>query len=422
MADAHGGADAERQLPPRRAWAGRGPRHLALTRGPGGARVWNADACPSRGGCASCPTCRGRRSSSPAAIPVSGSRRQPRWPPWGPGCVVTARNADKGRAAVAAIAQRLGGDAQVQLVVFDLADLSSVRRGAAEILEQAPRLDVLVNNAGLVLVRTGRDGGRVRGDVRHQSPRARSCSPTSCSTGSRASAPARIVNVASTAHNAARKGIPFDDLQSEKKYATMRVYGQSKLANILFTLELARRLEGSGVTANSLHPGTVRTGYGADGDARGLLAFGIKISSAVLPVPGQGRPHLGLPGLDPEVAGVSGQYFVKCKPKQPKPWAQDHGGGAAAVAGERGAGRPRTGGGLSGAGARHGCGPGHRPGHGRGAGRTGSRGGGDRPGRGRAGRAAGRPGPAARRQRPRVGPRRRGRRPASSTRWSTTPG
>ena len=71
----------------------------------------------------------------------------------------------------------------------------------------------------------------------------------------RASSPARIVNVASTAHNAARKGIPFDDLQSEKKYATMRVYGQSKLANILFTQELARRLEGTGVTANSLHPG-----------------------------------------------------------------------------------------------------------------------------------------------------------------------
>ena len=77
----------------------------------------------------------------------------------------------------------------------------------------------------------------------------------------------------------------------------MRVYGQSKLANILFTLELARRLEGTGVTANSLHPGTVRTGYGADGDARGLLAFGIKISQPVLPVPGQGCAHVRLSGL-----------------------------------------------------------------------------------------------------------------------------
>ena len=68
----------------------------------------------------------------------------------------------------------------------------------------------------------------------------------------------------------------------------MRVYGQSKLANILFTLELARRLEGTGVTANSLHPGTVRTGYGADGDARGLLAFGIKISSPFFLSPAKG--------------------------------------------------------------------------------------------------------------------------------------
>ena len=88
--------------------------------------------------------------------------------------LVTARNADKGRAAVAAIAQRLGGDGRVQLVVFDLADLASVRRGAAEILEQAPQLDVLVNNAGLVLTERAETVDGLRGDVRHQPPRARS--------------------------------------------------------------------------------------------------------------------------------------------------------------------------------------------------------------------------------------------------------
>jgi len=236
--------------------------------------------------------------------------------------LVTARNADKGRAAVAAIAQRAGGDAQVQLVVFDLADLCSVRRGAAEILEQAPRLDVLVNNAGLVLSERAEtvDGFEATLATNHLGPFLLT---NLLLDRIRVSAPARIVNVASTAHNAARKGMPFDDLQSEEKYATMRVYGQSKLANILFTLELARRLEGSGVTANSLHPGTVRTGYGADGDARGLLAFGIKISAPFFLSPAKGARTSVYLASDPEVAEASGQYFVKCKAKQPKRWARD---------------------------------------------------------------------------------------------------
>ena len=236
--------------------------------------------------------------------------------------IVTARNADKGRAAVAAIAERAGGAGQVQLVVFDLADLSSVRRGAGEILEEAPRLDVLVNNAGLVLSERAEtvDGFEATFGTNHLGPFLLT---NLLLERVRASAPARLVNVASTAHNAARKGMPFDDLQSEKKYATMRVYGQSKLANILFTVELARRLEGSGVTANSLHPGTVRTGYGADGDSRGLLAFGIKIASPFFLSPAKGARTSIYLASDPAVAGVSGQYFVKCKAKQPKRWARD---------------------------------------------------------------------------------------------------
>ena len=129
--------------------------------------------------------------------------------------------------------------------------------------------------------------------------------------------------MASTAHSTARSGIAFDDLQSGRHYRPMRVYGQSKLANMLFTLELARRLEGSGVTANSLHPGTVRTGYGGDGDTRGLLAFGIKISSPFFLSPAKGARTSVYLASSPEVAGVSGEYFVKCKPRRPKPWAQD---------------------------------------------------------------------------------------------------
>ena len=235
--------------------------------------------------------------------------------------LLTARNADRGRAAVAEIADRTPG-ARVQLVVFDLADLSSVRRGAAEILEQAPRLDVLVNNAGVVLSerRVTVDGYEATFATNHLGPFLLT---NLVLDRLRASAPARVVNVASTAHNSARKGIPFDELQSEGRYRGMRVYGQSKLANILFTNELARRLEGTGVTANSLHPGTVRTGYGADGDARGLLAVGLKVSGPFFLSPAKGARTSVYLASSAEVDGVSGQYFVKCKPRTPRSWARD---------------------------------------------------------------------------------------------------
>jgi NAD(P)-dependent dehydrogenase (short-subunit alcohol dehydrogenase family) len=238
---------------------------------------------------------------------------------------VTARNADKGRAAVGRMTERAEGTAKggrAQLVVFDLADFASVRRGAEEILGQAPGIDVLVNNAGLVLSERAEtvDGLEATFATNHLGPFLLT---NLLLDRIRASSPARIVNVASTAHNGARKGIIFDDLQSERRYQPMRVYGHSKLANILFTLELARRLQDTGVTANSLHPGTVRTGYGADGDAKGFLAFGLKISAPFFLSPAQGARTSIYLASSPEVEGVSGEYFVKCKPAQPKPWARD---------------------------------------------------------------------------------------------------
>src|ERR1700722_17184121 len=236
--------------------------------------------------------------------------------------LVTARNPDKGRAAGAALTQRPHGEGRVQLVVFDLAALASVRAGAAEILDQAPRLEVLVNNAGLVLTERAEtvDGYEATFAINHLGPFLFTNLLLDRMT---ASAPSRIVNVASTAHNAARKGMPFDDLQSTRHYRGMRVYGQSKLANILFTLELARRLEGKDVTANSLHPGTVRTGYGGDGDVRGLLALGIKIASPFFLSPAKGARTSVYLASSPEVEGVTGEYFVKCKPRKPRRWAQD---------------------------------------------------------------------------------------------------
>ena len=189
--------------------------------------------------------------------------------------VITARSKQRGTAAVADIVAASGSDA-VELSLFDLADLSSVRAGAADLLERCPRIDVLLNNAGLILTeRTlSADGYEATLAINHLGPflltellRQRLID----------SAPARIVNVASTAHNFARKGMVFDDLMAERSYGQMEVYGRSKLANILFTTELAKRLAGTGVTANSLHPGSVATGYGRDGDTSGFLAWGVKL-------------------------------------------------------------------------------------------------------------------------------------------------
>ena len=235
--------------------------------------------------------------------------------------VVTARDRARGEAAVAEIARRAGSDG-VELVVFDLASLASVRAGAAEILERCERLDVLVNNAGIVLSerRLTPDGLEATFAVNHLGP--------FLLTGLlldrlKASAPARIVNVASTAHKGAPRGLDFDDLQSERHYRAMPVYSKSKLANIYFTTELARRLEGTGVTANCLHPGTVATGYGRDGDTGGVLAFGLRVITPFILTPEKGARTSVYAASSPELAGVSGRYLVACRPRTPSKAARD---------------------------------------------------------------------------------------------------
>ena len=240
--------------------------------------------------------------------------------------VITARDPARGEAAVATMADRIGSTGSVELVCFDLADLASVRAGAAEILQRCSRLDVLVNNAGLVLSERTEtvDGYESTFAINHLGPFLLT---TRLLPRLVESAPARIVNVASTAHMQARRGMPFDDLQSTRVYAGMRVYGTSKLANILFANELSRRLAGRGVTANSLHPGTVATGYGADGDAKGFLAIGIKIAKPFFLSPQKGARTSIYLASSPDVAGVTGEYFVKCKPKKPRKQALDVEGG-----------------------------------------------------------------------------------------------
>ncbi len=237
--------------------------------------------------------------------------------------VITARDPERGAAAAAEIG-RQAGPTQVELVVFDLADLSSVRAGAAQLLEMCPRIDVLVNNAGVVLSerRETVDGYEATFAVNHLGPFLLT---TLLLDRLRSSAPARVVNVTSTAHKSARHGMAFDDLQSTSHYRGMKVYGASKLANILFTTELARRLEGTGVTVNCCHPGVVKTGWGHDGDTRGFLSLGLDVMGRL---PGFLTPEKGARtsvylASSPEVSTVSGQYFVRCRPKRPSAAARD---------------------------------------------------------------------------------------------------
>jgi NAD(P)-dependent dehydrogenase (short-subunit alcohol dehydrogenase family) len=235
--------------------------------------------------------------------------------------VITARDRARGEAAVADIRARSGHD-DVDLVVFDLGNIASIREGAAAILQKCARIDVLVNNAGLVLSdrRETTDGFEATFGINHLGHFALT---ELLLERIKESAPARIVNVASTAHKGARKGLDFDDLQSTRSYGGMQVYSKSKLANIYFTNELARQLEGTGVTVNSLHPGTVATGYARDGDASGVLAFGVKVIKPFILSAEQGARTSVYLASSPEVAGVTGQYFVKCRARKPSAVARD---------------------------------------------------------------------------------------------------
>jgi NAD(P)-dependent dehydrogenase (short-subunit alcohol dehydrogenase family) len=235
--------------------------------------------------------------------------------------VITARNRARGEVAVADI-RRASGSGHVDLVVFDLADLASVGEGAATLLDRYEHIHVLVNNAGLVLSDRAvtKDGFEATFAINHLGPFHLTQLLTDRLV---ASAPARVVNVASTAHRSARAGVGFGDLQSEQHYRGMQVYGRSKLANILFTNELARRLPPTQVTANSLHPGTVATGYARDGDASGFLAFGVKVIKPFIRTPEQGARTSVYLASSPEVAGVTGRYFVSCRPRTPSVAARD---------------------------------------------------------------------------------------------------
>jgi retinol dehydrogenase-14 len=207
---------------------------------------------------------------------------------------------------------RAGGGGQVAVFVADLSSHLELRRLAAEVLQTYPRLDVLVNNVGGYwnTRHVTPDGLEHTFALNHLAPFLLT---NLLLDRLKQSAPARVVTVASNAQALGR--IDFDDLQGERSYSGSKAYNQSKLANVLFTYELARRLQSSAVTANALHPGVVRTSFGAE-DPRGVQRLIIPFARPFMKPPAQGAAtsiHLAsAPDLEP----VTGRYFVNSKPKR----------------------------------------------------------------------------------------------------------
>ncbi len=223
--------------------------------------------------------------------------------------VIVARDRVRGEAAAEDIRKESGAaNDAVELLIADLSSLESVRQLAAEFKSKHTRLDVLVNNAGAINMtrEVTVDGYEKTFATNHL---AYFLLTDLLLDLLKTSAPSRIVNVASDAHK--RSTIDFYDLQGERDYRGIVAYMQSKLANILYTYELAKRLEGTGVTANSLHPGVVATGFGHNNS--GVLGFLVKIGAPFLIKPEKGAATSIYLASSPDVAKVSGKYFAKCK-------------------------------------------------------------------------------------------------------------
>ncbi len=254
----------------------------------------------------------------------------------GANVVLVGRDAARCASSVAAIVRKTG-NAKVESLQADLSSQAEVRRLADAFLARHKRLDVLVNNAGAIfaLRRESVDGIEMTMALNHLSPFLL----TSLLLDTlKASAPSRIVNIASVAHTDV-PGFDFEDPEAKRRYPRSEAaslfyslfkpwahpgffqYARSKLANILFTVELARRLDGTGVTVNALHPGIVASNFSAGNGIYGwfmarFFAFrGISVEEgAKTPV------YLA---SSPDVEGVTGRYFSRCRPKDPSPAATD---------------------------------------------------------------------------------------------------
>jgi NAD(P)-dependent dehydrogenase (short-subunit alcohol dehydrogenase family) len=229
--------------------------------------------------------------------------------------VVTGRTRERGEAALGEI--RCASDSEkVSLMLADLAVQAEVRKLANTFRERHERLDVLVNNAGLIQSKRTEtpDGIELTLAVNHLAPFLLTNLLLDLL---KASAPSRVITVSSEARRQAQ--IDFDDLQSERRYRAFPVYGMTKKANILFTYELARRLEGSGVVANCVHPGGVNTNFGENNRSPGILLF--RAFKPFMRTPEQGADTVIYLASSPEAAALNGKYLTdreEVSPAEPR--------------------------------------------------------------------------------------------------------
>ena len=223
--------------------------------------------------------------------------------------VMVCRNRERGEAALSEIQGALHGRGRIELKLADLAIMSATRALADDLKRTHPRIHVLVNNAGAIFAdrHVTPEGLEFTFALNHMSYFILT---TQLLDTLKASAPARIINVSSGAHTRGR--IPLDDLQYKQKYSAFAAYSDTKLANVLFTYELARRLEGSGVTCNCLHPGAVATGFSSQGGPP-LFKWFFKWFRPFLLTPERGAETTVYLACSPELEEVSGKYFIRRK-------------------------------------------------------------------------------------------------------------
>ncbi len=219
--------------------------------------------------------------------------------------VVVSRNREKGQTAVTDIIAK-SANKNVELIQADMSSQNSIHKMVDEFKARHEKLHLLINNAGVYLTRRSEteDGLESTFAINHLGPFLLTSLLLDIL---KASAPSRIVNVTSDAHKGAK--IDFDDLQGERRFSGWQAYGQSKLAMILFTRELAKKLENTGVTVNSAHPGVVRTNFAKNNG--GVVSLGFRFLGLFFISPESAARRVLYVATSPDLEGVTGKYFTK---------------------------------------------------------------------------------------------------------------